>query len=87
MASRYHAEWPRSFQSVHGIVKETSRPDSNLAAINQRNNENDIALQALPTDPTYNDRRGGGVDVLMGGGRRFFVPGATADEEGRKGRR
>jgi hypothetical protein len=30
------------------------------------NNENDIALQALPTDAIYNRRLGGGIDVLMG---------------------
>ena len=62
-------------------------PAATYAHINQRNNENDIALQALPTDATYNERLGGGVDVLMGGGRRFFVPSATADEEGSNGSR
>ena len=49
-------------------------PAATFAHINQRNNENDIALQALPTDATYNRRLGGGIDVLMGGGRQFFVP-------------
>ena len=62
-------------------------PAATYSHINQRNNENDIALQALPTDATYNERLGGGVDVLMGGGRRFFVPSATADEEGSTGSR
>jgi alkaline phosphatase len=62
-------------------------PAATYAHINQRNNENDIALQALPADATYNPRLGNGVDVLMGGGRRFFVPGGVADEEGGAGSR
>lgn len=62
-------------------------PAATYAHINQRNNENDIALQALPTDATYNQRLGAGVDVLMGGGRRFFVPSSTTDEEGGSGSR
>ena len=62
-------------------------PAATYAHINQRNNENDIALQALPTDGTYNRRLGEGIDVLMGGGRRFFVPSAVVDEEGGTGGR
>jgi alkaline phosphatase len=62
-------------------------PAATYAHINQRNNENDIALQALPTDATYNDRLGRGIDVLMGGGRRFFVPNTVTDEEGARGAR
>lgn len=62
-------------------------PAATYAHINQRNNEGDIALQALPTDATYNQRLKGGVDVLMGGGRRFFVPNTVVDEEGIKGAR
>ena len=62
-------------------------PAATYAHINQRNNENDIALQALPTDATYNQRLGGGIDVLMGGGRRFFVPSTARDEEGEAGGR
>jgi alkaline phosphatase len=62
-------------------------PAATYAHINQRNNENAIALQALPTDASYNQRLGDGIDVLMGGGRRFFVPGGTSDEEGGAGSR
>jgi len=62
-------------------------PAATYAHINQRNNENDIALQALPGDPTYNQRLGSGVDILMGGGRRFFVPAGVLDEEGGAGSR
>ena len=62
-------------------------PAATYAHINQRNNENDIALQALPTDATFNRRLGTGIDVLMGGGRRFFVPSGQVDEEGTGGSR
>jgi alkaline phosphatase len=62
-------------------------PAATYAHINQRNNENDIALQALPRDATFNRRLGKGVDLLMGGGRRFFVPSGTQDEEGTSGAR
>jgi alkaline phosphatase len=62
-------------------------PAATYAHINQRNNESDIALQALPGDATYNGRLGRGIDVLMGGGRRFFVPGSAVDEEGARGAR
>jgi alkaline phosphatase len=62
-------------------------PAATYAHINQRNNENDIALQALPSDATYNQRLQSGIDVLMGGGRRFFVPSAVVDEEGDTGGR
>lgn len=62
-------------------------PAATYAHINQRNNENDIALQALPTAAAYNQRLRDGVDVLMGGGRRFFVPTSVLDEEGGAGSR
>jgi alkaline phosphatase len=62
-------------------------PAATYAHINQRNNENDIARQALPSDSTYNSRLGRGIDVLMGGGRRFFVPSTVTDEEGGTGSR
>lgn len=62
-------------------------PAATYAHINQRNNQNAIALQALPTDATYNKRLGRGLDVLMGGGRRHFVPDSVTDEEGGTGAR
>jgi alkaline phosphatase len=62
-------------------------PAATYAHINNRDNESAIALQALPGDSTYNDRLGRGVDVLMGGGRQFFVPTTTIDEEGGTGSR
>jgi len=62
-------------------------PAATYAHINNRDNENAIALQALPGDPTFNARLGGGLDVLMGGGRQFFVPTTVVDEEGGTGSR
>jgi alkaline phosphatase len=62
-------------------------PAATYSHINQRNNESDIALQALPTDGTFNQRLGTGLDVLMGGGRRFFLANTLIDEEGIRGAR
>lgn len=62
-------------------------PAACYAKVNERNAEEAIALQLLPTDATYNTALGGGVDVIFGGGRRFFVPNGVADEEGSSGRR
>ena len=62
-------------------------PAACYAHINHRDKENEIALQTLPTDPTFNERLGDGLDVLMGGGRRFFVPSGVTDEEGSGGSR
>jgi alkaline phosphatase len=62
-------------------------PAATYAHINDRNNENAIALQALPGDGTFNSRLGAGIDVLFGGGRQFFVPTTTVDEEGGSGSR
>lgn len=62
-------------------------PAATYAHVNERNLENEIALQALPTDPNYNKRLGKGIDLLFGGGRRFFVPDTRNDEEGVAGSR
>jgi alkaline phosphatase len=62
-------------------------PAATFAHINDRNNENAIALQALPGDATYNKRLGDGIDLLFGGGRQFFVPTTTTDDEGGSGSR
>jgi alkaline phosphatase len=62
-------------------------PAATYAHVNQRNNQTDIALQALPGDAIYNTRLGNGLDVLMGGGRRHFVPTSVTDEEGSAGSR
>jgi alkaline phosphatase len=62
-------------------------PAACYAHINNRDNEAAIALQALPTDATYNSALAGGLDLIMGGGRQFFVPKAVVDEEGGAGAR
>lgn len=62
-------------------------PAAAYAHVNERNKESEIALQALPTDPTYNPALGAGVDVFFGGGRRWFVPAGMVDEEGSTGSR
>jgi alkaline phosphatase len=62
-------------------------PAACYAHINNRDNENAIALQPLPTDATYNTALGAGLDLFAGGGRQFFVPNTVFDEEGSKGSR
>ena len=74
-----------------GVVSTTrvthATPAACYAHVNDRDKENDIALQALPTDAGYNQRLGEGIDVLMGGGREFFTPAGVTDEEGEMGNR
>ena len=62
-------------------------PAACYAHVLDRNFEDDIAAQALPGDANYNERLGAGLDLLMGGGRRHFVPAGTTDEEGSGGSR
>jgi alkaline phosphatase len=54
-----------------------------------RSEEEGIALQLLPGDPTYNRALGNGLEVILGGGRRFFLPRRDGfkDEEGDAGGR
>lgn len=74
-----------------GVVTTTrvthATPAACFAHINDRDAENAIALQSLPTDPTYDRALGTGLDLIVGGGRRFFLPKETIDEEGDKGAR
>ena len=62
-------------------------PAATYAHVNHRDKEEDIAAQSLPTAATYNRRLRSGVDILMGGGRRFYVPNGVVDEEGGTGSR
>ncbi len=79
----------------HGLkagVVSTARvthatPAATYSHINNRDNESAIALQALPSDPTYNKALGSGLDLILGGGRQFFLPTTVTDEEGGTGSR
>ncbi len=62
-------------------------PAACYAHIDDRDQEADIALQAFPGDAGYNRTLGTGLDLLMGGGRQFFVPTSVIDEEGGAGSR
>ncbi len=49
-------------------------PAATYAHICHRDAENAIAAQAVPGGTGYNTALGDGVDVLLGGGRQFFLP-------------
>lgn len=74
-----------------GVVTNTkvthATPAGTFAHVNERDKEEDIAVQALPGHPRYNKRLGKGLDLLMGGGRCYFVPKGQPDEEGEPGKR
>ncbi|MEM7167362.1 MAG: alkaline phosphatase [Planctomycetota bacterium] len=74
-----------------GVVTNTrithATPAACYAHVNDRGLEADIALQALPGASTYNGQLGNGIDLLLGGGRSFFVPSGVSDEEGDPGNR
>ncbi len=57
-------------------------PAACYAKSNSRTREELFALNLLPGDPAYDVALGSGVDVLFGGGRRWFVPDTVVDEEG-----
>ncbi|MBL0230647.1 MAG: alkaline phosphatase [Moraxellaceae bacterium] len=52
-------------------------PAATYSHICNRDGENDIAAQAVPNNAKYNSALGTGLDVLLGGGSRHFLP--TAD--------
>ena len=49
-------------------------PAATYAHICHRDGENNIAAQAVPGGSGYNSALGDGLDVLLGGGRQFFLP-------------
>jgi alkaline phosphatase len=49
-------------------------PAATYAHICHRDGENDIAAQFVPGSGKYNAALGSGVDVLLGGGSKFFLP-------------
>ncbi len=53
-------------------------PAATYAHICHRDGEIDIAAQVVPGNAKYNAALGTGVDVLLGGGLKFFVPSTTS---------
>lgn len=49
-------------------------PAATFAHVCHRDAENDIAAQAVPGGAGYNASLKDGVDVLLGGGKKFFIP-------------
>jgi alkaline phosphatase len=49
-------------------------PAATFSHICHRDGENDIAAQVVPGSGKFNASLGSGLDVLLGGGSRFFVP-------------
>ncbi len=49
-------------------------PAATYAHICHRDGENNIAAQAVPGSGQFNTALGSGVDVLLGGGAKFFLP-------------
>ncbi|MGI9573166.1 alkaline phosphatase [Alloalcanivorax xenomutans] len=68
-----------------GVVTTTrvthATPATTYAHICNRNGENTIAAQMVPGGDGFNAALGDGVDVMLGGGRRHFLP---ADQSGRR---
>jgi alkaline phosphatase len=52
-------------------------PAATYAHICHRDGENDIAAQVVPGSGKFNSALGTGVDVLLGGGSKFFIPTAS----------
>ncbi len=49
-------------------------PAATYAHVPHRDAENDIAAQAVPGGAGYNTSLKDGLDVLLGGGKKFFIP-------------
>ncbi len=64
----------KSIGSVTTTRVTHATPAATFAHICHRDAENDIAAQAVPGGVGYNPALLSGLDVLMGGGRRQFIP-------------
>ncbi len=66
-----------------GVVTTTrvthATPAATYSHVCQRDLEGDIARQAVPGDTSFNVALGDGVDVMLGGGRKFFDKTKRAD--------
>ncbi|TAM08029.1 MAG: alkaline phosphatase [Paraburkholderia sp.] len=69
-----------------GVVTTTrvthATPAATYAHACHRDAENDIAAQLVPGGAGFNSALGDGVDVVLGGGKKFFVP---KDAGGKRG--
>lgn len=64
----------RSVGAVTTTRVTHATPATTYAHICHRDLENDIAAQMVPGGAGYNSALGSGLDVLMGGGRKHFLP-------------
>lgn len=64
----------RSVGAVSTTRVGHATPAATYAHICNRNAYNTIAEQSVPGHPNYNTRLGDGVDVLLGGGQRNYLP-------------
>ncbi|PVZ83957.1 alkaline phosphatase [Serratia sp. S1B] len=64
----------RSVGAVSTTRVGHATPAATYAHICNRNGYNSIAEQSVPGNPKYNSWLGDGVDVLMGGGQRNYLP-------------
>jgi len=64
-----------------GVVTTTrvthATPAATYSHVCHRDGENTIAAQAVPGGAGFNSALGDGLDVLLGGGRQFFLPTAA----------
>jgi len=71
-------ELSRAAGKAVGAVTTTrvthATPAATYSHICHRDGENDIAAQFVPGSGKFNPALGAGVDVLLGGGSKFFVP-------------
>ncbi len=65
-----------------GIVTTTrithATPAATYAHVCHRDAENTIAAALVPGGAGYNPKLGSGIDVILGGGRNYFLPSTTA---------
>lgn len=66
------AGWSTGAVTTTRITHAT--PATTYSHICHRDGENNIAAQAVPGGAGYNTALGDGVDVLLGGGKQYFVP-------------
>jgi alkaline phosphatase len=73
-----------------GVVSTTrithATPAACYAHVNDRDEEDEIARQLVPGGAGFNAALREGVDVILGGGRRHFLPNTTSDGSRTDGR-